>query len=206
MARRNGLNKRLPVSDMQRHRRLHKRRLVRRKAEVVIEVRRLKQQMTEPVKAIYLPVMVIFCANRLVPTTPHGFRSVFRFRSAPNQCLVCSDASLPRMQVTHILDRRGYFHRLIPLTKRRAFLSWFARVWDFTKLDCALDTMEPRKVGELLAQAKNWKNNSGRNMRRFLAKQNFESVFDEAMFKQAWEATSVPLPESEWSRVFELHS
>lgn len=61
-----------------------------------------------------------------------------------------------------------------------------------------------QKVGELIEEAKNWNNNSGQKVRRFLAKQNPEAVFDEAMFWQAWQPTYITLPESEWSRVFEL--
>jgi len=175
------------------------------KAEAVIEFM-VHNQVKGPVKTIYLPVMVIFCGNSLVPTTPHGFRSKFRFQPAPNEHLLCSRASLPRLQVTHLLDRRGYFHRVKPLVKRRAFMGWFARVWDLTQVECALETMDPMNVGELMVEAKNWKNDSGRKMRRFLAKQNSESVFDEVMFKQAWEATYIPLPDSDWSTVFELGS
>jgi hypothetical protein len=43
-----------------------------------------------------------------------------------------------------------------------------------------------QKVGELIEEAKNWNNNSGQKVRRFLAKQNPEAVFDEAMFWHAW--------------------
>jgi hypothetical protein len=159
---------------------------------------------TEPSKAIYLSVMVVFCGNRLVETTPKGFSSIFRFRPAAGGRVLCANASLLRMKATHLLDRRGYLHRLTPLSKRRAFLSWFAPVWDFTKMECAIETVGPLRVGELLTEAKNWKNDSGQKLRRFLAKQNPEAVFDQAMFRQAWEATYIALPESEWHKVFEL--
>ena len=158
----------------------------------------------QPAKVIYLPVMVIYCGNELVRTMPKEFCSVSGIRSGCRGRLFYSDASLSRTQVTHILDRRGYFHRLTPLRKRRAFLSWFAPVWDFTKMECAIETVGPLKAGELLAEARNWKNDSGQKLRRFLTKQNLEAVFDEAMFRQAWEATYIALPESEWSKVFEL--
>lgn len=156
------------------------------------------------VNAIHLPVMIVYCGHELVKTRPDEFRSVLGFRPSGGGHLLCSDASLPHMKVTHLLDRRGFFHKVTPLKKRRAFLSWFARVWDFTKMECAIETIGPVEVGELLAEAKKWKNTSGQRLRRFLAKQDPEAVFDEAMFRQAWEATYITLPESEWSKVFEL--
>ena len=203
MAHPDGLGKPPVVSDMRRHRKLRKRHPVRPKAEVVIEFMSLNC-VTESVKVIYLPIMVIFCDNRLCETTPHGFWSIFRFRSAPGGHLLYSNASLPRMQVTRLLDRRGYFHRVKPLTKRRAFMGWFARFYDFTKMECALETFEPMTVSDLIVEAKNWKNVSGRMLRKFLARQNASAIFDETMFRQAWEHCSIALPESEWSRVFPL--
>jgi hypothetical protein len=156
----------------------------------------------QSVKEIYLPVMVIYCGNQMVKMAANEFRA--DFCSAPKGRLLFSRASNPHFRATHLLDRRGHFHRLTPRFKRRAFLSWFAPVWDFTKLECAIETVDPMKVGELLTESKNWKNDSGQKMRRFLGKQNPEAIFDEAMFRQAWEATYIALPESEWSKVFEL--
>jgi len=155
-------------------------------------------------KVIYLPLMVVFCGNRLVETTPKEFSSIFGFRPARGGRVLCANASLPRMRATHLLDRRGFVHHLRPSRKRRAFLSWFAQVWDFTWMECVVETAGPLKVGELLTEAEHWNNNSGQKMRRFLGKQNPEVIFDEAMFRQSWEATYVKLPESEWSKVFEL--
>jgi hypothetical protein len=158
----------------------------------------------QPAKVIYLPVMVVYCGNRLVETMPREFRSVSGFRPGREAHLLCSDASLPRRRTTHLLDRRGYFHRLRPLRKHRTLLSWFAPVWDFTKMECAVETFEPMKVSELLVEAQNWKNDSGQKIRRFLAKQNSEAIFDESLFRQAWDATYIALPETEWGKVFEL--
>jgi len=157
-----------------------------------------------PVRVIYLPVMVVFCEKSLVQTKPKELLSIFGVRPAHGGHLLYSDASLPRMKITHILDRCGYLHRLSPLKKHRAFLSWFAPVWDFTKMECAIETVGPLKVVELLTEVKNWKNDSGQKLRRFLAKQDTEATFDEAMFRQAWEATYIALPETEWGKVFEL--
>ena len=166
---------------------------------------RMNQSLSvESVKAIYLPVMVVYRGKELVKTMPKEFRSVLGFRPGRGGHLLCSDASLPRMKVTHLLDCRGFFHKVTPLKKRRAFLSWFARVWNFTKVEWAIETVGPLKVGELLAEAKNWKNDSGQKLRRFLAKQKPEAFFDEAMFRQAWEAAYIAPPDTEWGKVFEL--
>jgi hypothetical protein len=154
------------------------------------------------VKSIYLPVMVICCHKRVIPFSPNDFNSDFRSNTWH---LVCSYASLPKMQVTHLLDCRGYFHALSPLKKHRAFLGWLAPyIWDFTKMECSVSTIGPLKIGELLVEAKNWKNADGLRLRRYLVKQNPETIFDESQFRSAWESLFKynRFPEDDWGSVF----
>ncbi|MSU36060.1 MAG: hypothetical protein EXS36_13350 [Pedosphaera sp.] len=158
---------------------------------------------SEAVKVIYLPVMMVFCDKKVVPYRPEDFTSDYR---SANGHLVCSHASLPKMKVTHLLDRRGFFHTLSPLKKRCAFLGYFVRVWDFTKMECSVSTAGPLKMDELLVEAKNWKNDYGRRLRRYLEKQNPEAIFDETQFRLVWESTLkfMPVSEVDWGKVLDL--
>jgi len=146
--------------------------------------------------------MVVYCGNRLIEVLPKEFRP--SVRAIRGGRLLCSDGSLPGRRRTHLLDRRGYFYRLVPLKKRYAFLRWLAPVIDLTKVECAIEVEPPGTIADLAKKAKAWKNSSGRALRRFLAKQNPETVFDESMFRRAWEAMYITLPESEWKQVFKM--
>lgn len=156
---------------------------------------------TNPLKSIYLPVMVVFRCKAVVPFRPNDFKSDYR----STRChLVCPNASLPKMKVTHLLDRRGFFHTLSPLKKHLAFLGWLAPyIWDFTKMECSVSTVGPLKIGELLVEAKNWKNADGLRLRRYLVKQNPETIFDESQFRAAWESLFKynRFPEADWGSV-----
>ena len=154
-------------------------------------------------KTIYMPVMVIFCGNRLVEMTADEF---FARHARPAECghVLFSNASNPHLAITELLDRKGYLHRVTPLRKRQAVLSWLAPVWDFTKMECQINTLGPLTAGEMAAEAQKWKNESGRKVRRFLTEQDPNAIFDEQMFRAAWESSYISLPEAEWNKVFEL--
>lgn len=157
---------------------------------------------SDSVKPIFLPVFVIFCHKRAVPFRPNDFNSDYR---STRRNLVCPNASLPRMKVTQLLDRRGFFHTLLPFKKHLALLGWLAPyIWDFTKIECSVSTVGPLKIGELLVEAKNWKNADGLRLRRYLAKQNPETIFDENQFRATWESQFkyLHLSEADWGSVF----
>lgn len=83
-------------------------------------------------------------------------------------------------------------------------MSWFAGLKDFTLAECAVDTVGPMRFGELLVEAKSWKNGDGVKVRKFISKQNSESVVGETEFKQMWEHIYIQLPDEEWQKTFQL--
>lgn len=155
-----------------------------------------------PMAAIGLPAFVVYCGTRLVPMRPTEFQD--RFTPAGPRLVRCVDGSNPNFRVTHIIDRRGCIYSLESVGKYRAALSFLAKIWDWTQTTCLLDVVQMPPVGDLLRRASAWKNPTGRKFVGYLRKLDPESPFDQVLFRRAWEAVDMALPESDWEKEFRL--
>jgi hypothetical protein len=152
--------------------------------------------------AIGLPAFVIYCETRLVPMPLIDFQDCFT--PAGPRLVRCVDGSNPHFRVTHILDRRGCLYTLVPVGKHRAALSFLAKIWDWTLTFCRLEVVGPVTVEDLLEVARAWTNPDGRKLARHLRKLDPNAVFDEVLFREAWNAVAVALPDAEWEKDFRL--
>lgn len=155
-----------------------------------------------PLDSIGLPAFVVYCGGELLRLPPADFCS--SFAPAGRGMIRCSNGSNPKFQVTLILDRRGHIYRLEPVGKDRACLSFLAKLWDWTLTNCRLEVVGPVAVDDLLGEARAWTNPAGRRLVRHLQKLDPNAIFDEVLFRRAWEAVADALPESDWEKEFRL--
>jgi len=161
----------------------------------------LNKNGDQPMK-LYLPVILVYKCGDVSRLLPSEF---FKRRSAAgNGNILFSDGANKLFDVDAIIDRTGTYFKVEEVTKHANFMCWFSVVWDFVKTESRLLPGEKLTVGELLDRAENWKNVAARMLRKFLSQQDQAALFDEAMFRRAWEHSYVKLPQEDWEKEFNL--
>jgi hypothetical protein len=156
-----------------------------------------------PLRVLFLPILVVFDEARLIHMSSTEFRLWSRSCGECGKALF-PHASLPNLRVTSLLDRRGHLYGVKQVSKRRPYLRWLAPVWDFTWAECELIPQGQPTVAHLLAAANKWTNDPGEKLRKFLQQKQPGTVFADQMFREAWDATYITLPESEWHQKVSL--
>jgi hypothetical protein len=125
-----------------------------------------------------------------------------------NGNLLIKGASKTEMQISLIIDSHGRLWQFERLNTHRAFWRWLAPVIDLTLTEYRLEPSRHLTMDELLLHIEPLKSPPGfptaGHLKGFLRKRSGQ-VFDEAMFKEFWQAHGFELkPPDFWGEVLEL--